>query len=89
MLRHAVLMLFAFLTLAYGSSVVELWLGATSEAVLYTVSTQLGQTGEPLAAFGRQVNQTLCNEWNDSTSNQPYQCGLVRGFVLYERPVRL
>ncbi|KAJ7024674.1 hypothetical protein C8F04DRAFT_1131042 [Mycena alexandri] len=79
MLRHAVLMLLAFLTLAYGSSVVELWLGASSEAVVYAVTTQLGHTGEPLSALSRQVNQTLCDEWKDSITNQPYQCGLVRG----------
>ncbi|KAJ7753510.1 hypothetical protein B0H16DRAFT_1834606 [Mycena metata] len=78
-LRHAVLMLFIFLTLSYGSSVVELWLGASSQAVMYAVTTQLGHTGEPMSALGRQANQTLCDEWKDSVNNQPYQCGLVRG----------
>ncbi|KAJ7155253.1 hypothetical protein C8R46DRAFT_1227201 [Mycena filopes] len=79
MLRHAVLMLLSFLTLAYGSSVAELWLGASSEAVLYSVVTQLGQTGEPLPAMSRRVNQTLCDEWSTSLANKPYQCGLIRG----------
>ncbi|KAF8162171.1 hypothetical protein K438DRAFT_1985294 [Mycena galopus ATCC 62051] len=76
-LHYAVLMLFAFLCLAYSSSGSEVWLGATSEAVLYPV-VQAGDT-KALPLFGHQVNQTECDETNGLDGNQPYQCGLVRG----------
>jgi hypothetical protein len=82
MLHHAVFMLFAFLVLAYATAGVETWLGATSEAVLYPVTTTINYNGQPLPAYGRQVNQTLCAETANLTNNKPYQCGLVRGCVM-------
>ncbi|KAJ7458553.1 hypothetical protein FB451DRAFT_581084 [Mycena latifolia] len=78
-LRHAVFMLFSFLALAYATSGVETWLGTTSEAVLYPVTTTTSHPGEPVPTYGRQVNQTLCDEEKDSSNNKPYQCGLVKG----------
>ncbi|KAJ7159729.1 hypothetical protein C8R46DRAFT_1039002 [Mycena filopes] len=78
MLGYAVLMLLAFLSLAYGSAGAELWLGAVSEAVLYPVTTPL-QTSGTLPALGREVNQTMCDQWASSIQNKPYQCGLNQG----------
>ncbi|KAJ7698324.1 hypothetical protein B0H17DRAFT_1050775 [Mycena rosella] len=78
-LRHAIFMLFTFLALAYGTAATETWLGSTSESVLYPVTAITSQPGAPAPAFGRQVNQTLCNEEKNATNNQPYQCGFVRG----------
>ncbi|KAJ7673835.1 hypothetical protein DFH06DRAFT_1318959 [Mycena polygramma] len=76
-LLSAILMLLTFLALAYGSAGVEMWLGATSDAVLYPV-TQL--SGAPLPLLSRRVNQTLCDEaTKNSINNQPYQCGVVGG----------
>ncbi|KAJ7909045.1 hypothetical protein B0H13DRAFT_2273026 [Mycena leptocephala] len=79
MLRHAVFMLFFFLAVSYASAGVETWLGAASEAVLYPVTTTIQYDGVPLPAFGRRVNQTMCDETKDLSNNKPYQCGLVRG----------
>ncbi|KAJ6532090.1 hypothetical protein B0H19DRAFT_467227 [Mycena capillaripes] len=79
MLRKAVLLLLAFLALAYGSTGADTWLGATSDPVLYPVATQLNSNGEPSSLLGRRVNQTLCDEWKDLPPNKPYQCGFIRG----------
>ncbi|KAJ6487113.1 hypothetical protein C8R47DRAFT_1127752 [Mycena vitilis] len=78
-LLYAILMLLVFLGLAYGCAGADVWLGATSDAVLYPVTTQLQLSGGSLSSLSRQVNQTLCDEWKDSAMNQPYQCGLIRG----------
>ncbi|KAJ6592371.1 hypothetical protein B0H19DRAFT_1245251 [Mycena capillaripes] len=79
MLLYAVLMLLAFLALAYGSAGVEMWLGATSDAVIYPVTTQVQQNGEPMPLLSRRVNQTLCDETKNFTNDKPYQCGYIRG----------
>ncbi|KAJ7627137.1 hypothetical protein FB45DRAFT_1004706 [Roridomyces roridus] len=72
-LYHSVTLVFYFLTLAYGLSGVDTWLGATSTAVIYPLTTDIA----PSAQFGRQVNQTLCSQ--TFSNNLPYQCGLVKG----------
>ncbi|KAJ7124092.1 hypothetical protein C8R43DRAFT_1135673 [Mycena crocata] len=77
-LRHAVLMLLAVLALAYASAGAEMWLGAASDAVLYPVVRE-ADPGAALPLHSRRVNQTLCDEFQDSSNNKPYQCGLNRG----------
>ncbi|KAJ7077548.1 hypothetical protein B0H15DRAFT_1026161 [Mycena belliarum] len=79
MLRYAVLMLLLFLTIAYGVSGTDTWLGASSRPVLYPLSTVTSTPGQPVATFGRRVNQTLCEETKDVLTSKPYQCGLLRG----------
>lgn len=81
-LRHAVFMLSFFLALAYASTGAETWLGSTSTAVPYPVTTTIDPDGGvQLLQHGRQVNQTLCDE-PAGDNNKPYQCGLIKGCVL-------
>ncbi|KAJ7260591.1 hypothetical protein C8J57DRAFT_1636603 [Mycena rebaudengoi] len=75
-LRHAVWMLFTFLALAYASAGSELWLGATSEAVLYPV-VQPVDAGALQPLYGRRVNQTECDATKDLSNNKPYQSIMV------------
>ncbi|KAJ7216908.1 hypothetical protein C8J57DRAFT_1395984 [Mycena rebaudengoi] len=77
-LRYAVWMLFTFLALAYASAGSELWLGATSEAVLYPV-IKAADAGVLQPMYGRRINQTECDATKDLSNNKPYQCGLIRG----------
>lgn len=87
-LRHAILMLFVVLALAYGSTGVETWLGVSSEAILYPVTMKAQSRSEgSLPGLGRQVNQTLCDQYNATYS--PYQCGLGLGCVLRARSTNL
>ncbi|KAJ7442342.1 hypothetical protein B0H11DRAFT_2292081 [Mycena galericulata] len=80
MLRHAVLMLFSFLAVAYASTGVETWLGTLSEAIVYPVTANVNYGGGvEWLQYGRIVNQTLCNETADLADNKPYQCGLTQG----------